>query len=270
MKITVLGSGSSGGVPLIGNKWGQCDPLNPHNRRRRCSILLEQGGGLLEQEGGKEQGAMTRLLIDTSPDMRDQLLDIDLQDLTAVLFTHAHADHCHGIDGLRSINWLTGKPVSIYADDVTMTELQRRFDYIFAPRDPAKKFYKPSLAPHVFTCGQAFEIDPFSIMPIAQTHGDMGSVGYRFGNFAYSTDVNFLDDKAFELLQGIKYWIVDCARERPHPTHAHLDLTLSWIERLHPEKAWLTHMDQTMDEEALCRKLPPGVAPAYDGLVITC
>lgn len=256
MKITVLGSGSSGGVPLIGNRWGNCDPQNPRNRRRRCSILVEEGE--------------STLLVDTSPDMRDQLLEQNTQDMTAVLFTHAHADHCHGIDGLRSVNWLTNRAVPIYADLVTMDELQRRFDYIFSWRDPAKKFYKPQIEPHVLTCGQQLEIGGIPVMPIAQTHGEIGSVGYRFKDFAYSPDTNFLDDKAFALLQGIKYWVVDCSRERVHPTHAHLELTLSWIARVRPEKAWLTHMDQTMDDETLRRKLPPGVEPAYDGLVITC
>ncbi len=251
MKITVLGCGSSGGVPLIGNVWGACDPNDPRNRRTRVSVLVEVNN--------------ITILVDTSPDMRQQLLDYDLQDLTAVLFTHSHADHCHGIDDLRSINWLTKKPIDIYADALTMEELKHRFSYVF---DSTEKFYKPSIKPHLID--GPFSVGGVSIVPFEQNHGPVKSLGFRFGDFAYSTDVKALDEKAFDALKGIKYWVVDCVREEPHPTHAHLDLTLEWIVRVKPERAYLTHMNHMMDYAKLTAKLPPGVLPAHDGLVITC
>ena len=253
MKITVLGCGSSGGVPLIGGNWGVCDPQNPKNRRSRVSILVEQGD--------------TTLLVDTSPDMRQQLLDCSLKKLDAVLYTHAHADHCHGIDELRSINWLMNKPTDMYADAQTLDALTQRFPYIF---DTAKSggYYKPAIAAHKIN--GAFSVGDVSIVPFVQNHGYMNSLGFRFGDFAYSTDVHKLDDAAFATLQGVKVWLVDCVRHEPHPTHSHVAQTLQWIKRVRPEQAYLTHMNHTMDYDTLVRELPGGVAPAYDGMVITC
>lgn len=251
MKITVLGCGSSGGVPLIGNVWGNCDPNDKRNRRTRVSVLVEEGD--------------TTLLVDTSPDMRQQLLDCNLQNLTAVLFTHTHADHCHGIDDLRSINWLTRKPIDVYADAKTMEELRHRFAYIF---NPSEKFYKPSVNPIVVD--GSFIAGSIPVVPFVQDHGFSTTLGYRFRDFAYSTDVKALDETAFDALHGIKVWIVDCMREEPHPTHAHLELTLEWIARVKPERAYLTHMSHLLDYAALSVKLPPGVWPAHDGLVIEC
>ncbi|MDX2027547.1 MAG: MBL fold metallo-hydrolase [Alphaproteobacteria bacterium] len=251
MKITVLGCGSSGGVPLIGNNWGDCDPNNPRNRRSRVSVLVEEGD--------------TTLLVDTSPDMRQQLLDCNLQKLTAVLFTHDHADHTHGIDDLRGINWLNKKPVDIYADSGTMKKLEERFGYVFRPAD---HFYKPSVKPNIVT--GKFSIGPVAVTPFLQGHGYSHTLGYRFNDFAYSTDVKSLDDAAFDALRGIKVWIVDCVREEPHPTHSHLEQTLEWIARVKPERAYLTHMNHTMDYARIAAKLPPGVWPAHDGLVIEC
>ncbi len=255
MKVTVLGCGSSGGVPLIGNDWGACDPTHPRNRRRRVSILVEEGG--------------ETLLVDTSPDARQQLLDCNLKNLTAVLYTHAHADHCHGIDELRSVNWLTQKPVSIYADADTMEELQRRFGYVFAnARTGHAAFYQPRVTPHVIDGPLRF--GTINVTSFRQEHGSIPSRGFRFNDFAYSTDAKMLDDAAFEALAGVKVWIVDCIRERVHPSHSHLAQTLEWIARVKPERAYLTHMDQSMDYATLLAKLPPGVEPAYDGMVITC
>lgn len=251
MKITVLGCGSSGGVPLIGNEWGACDPMEPRNRRKRVSILVEDVG--------------ETILVDASPDMRQQLLDCDLKTLSAVLFTHSHADHCHGIDDLRGINWLTKKPVAIYADPITMQELQYRFAYVF---QPAKHFNKPGIQSHIID--GPFSIGNLSIRPFMQNHGSVHSLGFRFGDFAYSTDVKELDENAFEVLKGVKIWIVDAVREEPHHTHAHLSQTLEWIARVQPERAYLTHMNHMMDYATLMEKLPPGVWPAYDGLVIEC
>ncbi len=253
MKVTVLGCGSSGGVPLIGNIWGACDPSNPKNRRTRTSILVEEGG--------------TVVLVDTSPDMRQQLLACDLKRLDAVLYTHAHADHCHGLDDLRSVNWLMQKPIDLYADPQTLKELGGRFPYIF--HSPGNgNFFKPSILPHEIT--EPFNIGPLCIKPFAQRHDFSHSLGFRFGDFAYSTDTNGLDENAFEVLRGVKTWIVDCVRVEPHPTHAHLKQTLEWIDRVKPQRAYLTHMSHEVDYEALLKILPEGVRPAHDGLVLEC
>lgn len=256
MKITVLGCGSSGGVPLIGPEWGTCDPKNLLNRRLRPSILVEQGNEII--------------LVDTTPDLRQQLLDNNVPKVTAVLYTHAHADHCHGIDELRSINWITQKAVPLYTDAVTMGELEQRFPYVFKGSDAAPgHYYKPGVAPQVIE--GAFNVGEVPVMSWSQDHGYTKSLGFRFGDFAYSTDVHSLDENAFAMLAGVKYWIVDCVREAPqHPTHSHLPQTLQWIERVRPEKAWLTHMNHTMDYDTLVKKLPSHVAPAHDGMIIEC
>lgn len=256
MKVTVLGCGSSGGVPLIGNRWGLCDPAEPRNRRSRASILVEEAGAVV--------------LVDMTPDARTQLLACDLQDLTAVLFTHAHADHCHGIDELRSINWMTGKPIDIYASAETLEELRARFPYALGESRQVGRsaFYKPAIISHAIE--GAFEIQGLRVLPFAQQHGPMRSLGFRFGSFAYSTDVSELDEAAFAALDGVRFWIVDCVRREPHPTHAHLARTLEWIERVKPEQAWLTHMNETMDYQTLLKELPPHVRPAHDGMAIPC
>lgn len=253
MKITILGCGASGGVPLIGNNWGDCDPNDPHNRRTRVSVLIEDGE--------------TAIVIDASPDMRQQLLNCDLRRLNAVLFTHAHADHCHGIDELRSVNWMTQKPVDIYADSNTMKDLETRFSYIFHPTK-GDAYYKPSIVSHLID--GPFHIDNIKITPFVQGHGYSTSLGFRLNDFAYSTDVKDLDETAFAVLKGIKTWVVDCAVETPHKTHSHLEQTLEWIARVKPERAWLTHMSHKLDYKKLAAKLPAGVWPAHDGLVIEC
>jgi phosphoribosyl 1,2-cyclic phosphate phosphodiesterase len=254
MKVTMLGCGPSWGVPRIGGEWGRCDPANPKNRRSRVSILIEDSGA--------------RLLVDTSPDLRQQLLDADVQGIDAVLFTHAHADHLHGIDDLRSVNRLMRKKLPIYADARTLGEIRTRFGYVLAPIERVARhgFYKPEL--------EAIEIDgPFeaagvTVTPFAQDHGFSVTQGFRIGRFAYSTDVIRLDERAFAALAGVEVWIVDCMRREPHVTHSHLAQTLAWIERLKPRRAILTHMDESMDYAALSRELPPGVEPGHDGLVL--
>jgi len=255
MKVTILGCGGAGGVPLIGNIWGDCDPLEPHNRRTRVSILVEEGG--------------TSLLVDTSPDMRDQLLKCNLKKLTAILYTHAHADHSHGIDNIRSLNWLTGKTIPLYADQATMDDLKHRFAYIFEERPEASKFYRPSVETHVIGSDH-LSFDSIDVKCFPQEHGKMISMGYRFNDFGYSTDAAELSDEAFDMLAGVKVWVVGAIRERPHHTHAHLAKALAWIERVKPERAYITHMDHSLDYATLLAKLPKGVEPAYDGLVIEC
>jgi len=254
MKITVLGCGPSWGVPRIGGDWGDCDPAEPKNRRRRASILVEAQG--------------KTVLVDTSPDMRDQLIDAQAVRIDAVLFTHAHADHLHGIDDLRGVNRVMQAPIPIYAAAATLADIERRFGYVFTPLKPglAGNYYKPVLAPHAID--GPFTAAGMTVTPFIQDHGFSQTLGFRFGRFAYSTDVFQLDDRAFEALAGVEDWLVDCIRRAPHVTHSHLERTLAWIARLKPKRAWLTHMDETLDYATLRRALPPGIAPAYDGLVI--
>ncbi|AWK86996.1 MBL fold metallo-hydrolase [Azospirillum thermophilum] len=254
MRVTVLGCGGSRGVPIVGLGWGACDPANPKNRRMRPSILVEQGG--------------VSVLIDTSPDLRQQLLVNDVRRLDAVLWTHAHADHCHGIDELREICALMHAPIPAYARADHLAELKSRFAYCFEPLSGSYPFYRPALTPHDIE--GPFSINGLGVIPFTQDHGYMETLGFRFGRFAYSTDVVRLDDAAFAALEGIEVWIVDCARIKPpHVVHAHLELTLEWIARVRPKRAYLTHMDNTMDYDTVRRLVPEGVEPAHDGLVIT-
>ena len=236
MKVTILGCGTSGGVPRIGNVWGACDPKNPKNRRRRVAILVEQGDG--------------RILVDTSPDLREQLLDTRVDTLGGVLYTHDHADHTHGIDDLRA-------PVQIYANKETLEVLGHRFDYIFK----SKLGYRAICEVNEIT--GPFEVGGIKVTPFLQEHGPITSLGFRFGKVAYSTDLNGLPEASWKILEGVDTWIVDALR--PHP---HLDKTLEWIERLKPRRAILTHMTWDMDYETLKRELPGGVEPGYDGMVI--
>jgi len=254
MKVTVLGCGPSGGVPMIGNDWGVCDPSNPRNRRRRASILVQENDAAL--------------LVDTSPDMRLQLLDAGVGRLDAILFTHAHADHTHGIDEVRALNRAMAEPMPIYASKETLTELRQRFAYIFRPQDPTAGavFYKPALIPHIID--GPLEVAGIAVTPFVQEHGFSKTLGLRFGAIAYSTDVVALDEGAFAALEGVEVWIVDCYRRTPHPTHTHLAKTLEWIARVRPKRAILTHMDRDLDYDTLRRELPAGVEPGYDGLVI--
>ncbi len=259
MKITILGCGGAGGVPLIGNNWGACDPKNPKNERLRVSLLAEEGGG----EGG------ATLLFDTSPDMRQQLLRANVKDLTAIFYTHAHADHAHGIDNIRSVNWMTGRDLPLYADEQTLTELREIFPYIFHPPAATNRFYLPSIEPHEMKDSAVLTFGTMRVTSFAQKHGTSHSRGYRMNDFGYSTDVSELDDAAFEALKGVKVWVVGAIRERPHPAHANIELALEWIARVKPERAYLTHMDHSLDYETLKRQLPSNVEPAYDGLVIS-
>ena len=254
MRVTMLGSGPSWGVPRIGGEWGACDPANPRNRRRRCSLMVEEGGA--------------RILVDTSPDMREQLLDAGVSALDAVLLTHAHADHLHGIDDLRTVNRLMGRAIPLYADAATLEEVERRFGYIFTPINPAARasFYKPALERRIIA--GPFDAAGVAVTPFVQDHGFSTTLGFRFGRFAYSTDVIELDDTAFAALAGVEVWIVDCIRRAPHVTHSHLEKTLGWIERVRPRRAVLTHMDESLDYATLCAELPAGVEPGYDGLAI--
>jgi phosphoribosyl 1,2-cyclic phosphate phosphodiesterase len=255
MKVTVLGCGASWGVPKIGGDWGQCDPANSKNRRRRAGIAVEEAGATI--------------LVDAAPDLREALLSCNIKRIDAVIFTHAHADHLHGIDDLRVPSWIFGRPIPAFGDAKTMATIRQRFGYtVEGIRDPNASgyYYQPLLEPHEIT--GAFTAAGVAVTVFEQTHGRTPSLGLRFGKFAYSTDVVGLDDAAFAALAGVEVWVVDCMRRTPLPTHSHLAQTLAWIERVGPKRAFLTHMDETMDYAALRGELPPRVEPAYDGMVI--
>src|ERR1051326_768300 len=252
MIVTLLGCGPSWGVPALGPDWGQCDPTDPRNARRRCSLLVESRGGVI--------------LIDTSPDLRQQLLDAGAGHLDAVLLTHAHADHLHGIDDVRMVNRSLKNSIPLYATAETLSEVERRFGYALKPVTPGKPVYRPALVPHPIT--GPFNAAGMMIEPFVQEHGFSTTTGFRIGPLGYSTDVVELDDNAFETLAGVELGIVDCLRRTPHPTHSHLAKTLSWIERVRPRRAVLTHMDQSLDYRELSAELPEGVEPGYDGLAI--
>jgi phosphoribosyl 1,2-cyclic phosphate phosphodiesterase len=252
MKVTMLGCGASMGVPQIGGDWGACDPTDPRNRRRRSSILVECHG-------------MT-ILFDASPDLREQLLDAGTRRVDALVMTHAHADHLHGIDDLRTINRLMRSPIDLYADAHTLGEIAHRFGYVFDPLPADGFFYKPALIPH--TIDGPFTAAGVTVVPFTQDHGYGTTLGFRVGPLGYSTDVTELDDAAFAALAGIECWIVDCLRYEPHPTHSHLAKTLGWIARVKPRRAALTHLDRHLDYRELSSQLPPGIEPGRDGLVI--
>lgn len=253
MKVTILGCGATHGVPGVGYGWGSCNPQNPKNRRRRASILIET----------KEK----TFLVDTSPDLREQLLSVDLKYLDAVLYTHTHSDHAHGINDLRLLSFFIGHPIPIYGTEKTIRELFGSFSYIFDAQPYSEVHHQPFLIPYIFK--GSFFIGETQIIPFEQEHGTSNkSTGYRIGSFAYSTDVMNFKEEAFEALKGIETWVVDCLRYKPALTHAHLDLTLKWIERVKPKRAILTHMNHDMDYDKLKTKLPEGVEPAYDGMVI--
>ncbi|SCA55181.1 putative Metal-dependent hydrolase [Candidatus Terasakiella magnetica] len=256
MKITILGCGPSGGVPGIGPYWGACDPENPKNRRLRPSILV--------------QDDTLSLLVDTSPDLRQQLLSVDYGHLDAVLYTHGHADHLHGIDDLRSINRQQNEALDIYLNQETLDDISQRFGYVLDPlAEGADVFYKPVLVPHVVQTGQVFSVNETEVMPIVQDHGYCETIGFRIGDFAYSTDVVNMPEESFELLKGIKVWVIGTLIDTPHTTHADVDKALRWIERIAPQRAFLTHLGSGLDYNALTAKLPDHVRPCYDGLEIT-
>jgi len=252
MRVTILGCGASTGVPAIGPNWGRCDPADPRNRRRRASVLVEIGP--------------VAILIDTSPDLREQLIDARVARLDAVLMTHAHADHLHGIDDVRSLNGLMHAAIPLWADGQTLAEIGRRFGYVLEPPAEPGRYYQPCLVPHEI--GGRFAVSGIEVVPFAQDHGFSTTLGFRIGPMAYSTDVTELDDDAFAAVAQVELWIVDCLRRGPHPTHSHLAKTLQWIARVRPRRAVLTHMDQSLDYRELSAELPAGVEPGQDGLVI--
>lgn len=254
MRVTILGCGTSGGVPRPGGKdglgeWGAANPKDGRNRRRRCSILV--------QDRGKT------LLIDTSPDLRAQLLDAEVERVDAVLWTHEHADQVHGIDDLRPYALRQG-PIEAWLDARTWKILQRRFGYCFESEPDG--FYNPIYRTNLIE--GPFSAAGLEVQPFAQDHGLAPSLGFRFGKIAYANDLVALPEESFAILAGAEVLIVDAMRYRPHPTHAHLDLALQWIERVAPKRAYLTNLHVDMDYAEVDRRTPGNVHPCHDGLVI--
>jgi phosphoribosyl 1,2-cyclic phosphate phosphodiesterase len=261
MRFTILGCGSSMGVPRVGLGWGACDPANPKNRRRRCSLLVEKTAST---------GAVTRLLVDTTPDLRDQLLDAGVEKLDGVLYTHEHADHTHGIDDLRPLFVKSRRQVDVYCDAVTSQRLHQSFGYCF--RTPAGSGYPPIVREHRLVAGQALEITgeggAIPVLPVRQEHGDIASLGFRFGALAYSADIKALPAESLPLMAGLDVWIVDALRHDPHPSHMNLAESLDWVARLNPGRAVLTNLHSDLDYDALLARLPAHVVPAFDGMQV--
>jgi phosphoribosyl 1,2-cyclic phosphate phosphodiesterase len=258
MRVTLLGTGASAGVPMIGGMdgrgdWGSCDPTEVRNRRTRSSIVV-QGG----------QGA---LLVDTGPDLREQLLSCGISRIDAILYTHAHADHITGLDDVRILNRLIDRPLDAFGTDVTLSDLEGRFPYAFRPWSPPG-FYRPVVVARRTAPGEVIEAAGLSVALFDQDHGFTRTLGLRIGGFAYSTDVVGLDDTAFESLAGVDTWVVGCFQRPYHNTHAPLSRVLDWVERLQPRRTVLTHMGVDMDWCWLRAHLPPGVEPGYDGQIL--
>ncbi|PJE28870.1 phosphoribosyl 1,2-cyclic phosphate phosphodiesterase [Pseudooceanicola antarcticus] len=259
LTFTILGCGSSGGVPRIGGLWGDCDPENPKNRRRRCSLLIEQEG-----DEGK-----TTVLIDTSPDLREQLLSAGVGVLDAVVYTHAHADHVHGIDDLRQVVFNTRKRLPVWADAPTQKDLTSRFGYVFT--QPEGSSYPPILDLNLIEGAVSIPGagGTITLLPFRVNHGSIDALGFRVRDLAYLPDVAEMSEEAWEACAGLDCWILDTLRRDPHPTHSHLARSLEWIARAAPERAVLTDMHIDLDYDTLQAETPDHITPAYDGMKIT-
>lgn len=258
LRFHILGCGSSGGVPRIGGHWGDCDPTNPKNRRRRCSMLVERE---------TDQG-VTRVLIDTSPDMREQLIDAGVGALDGVIYTHSHADHVHGVDDLRMVVFNMRERVNVWADKATCDALLDRFGYVFI--QPEGSSYPPILnlnlldGPITITgAGGDITFTPFEV-----EHGRIDSLGFRIKDLVYLPDVSAMNDTAWKALSGVDCWVLDALRRDPHPTHSHLEQSLEWIEHSGVPNAVLTNMHVDLDYETILAETPDHIKPAYDGMII--
>jgi phosphoribosyl 1,2-cyclic phosphate phosphodiesterase len=257
-RLTILGCGSSAGVPRVGQGWGACDPSNPKNRRRRCSALIERFG----------DGGATAVLIDTSPDLREQLLDARVKRLDGILMTHPHADHTHGIDDLRPLCLVMGRRLDIYMNELTSRIVHRAFSYVFQTPDGSS--YPPMGNELRLSAGKLCRVEgpggAIEAMPFDLEHGEISALGFRFGSLAYTPDVKRIPPASRPFLEGLDMWIIDALRYRPHPSHFSLDDALAWIETMRPRRAILTNLHTDLDYETLRARLPAHVTPAYDGL----
>jgi phosphoribosyl 1,2-cyclic phosphate phosphodiesterase len=258
-KVTLLGCGASGGVPLLGGEdergqWGACDPSEPRNRRTRSSVVVEDAVG-------------HRLLIDAGPDLRAQMLACGIGRLDAVVFTHTHADHVMGIDELRIVNRIIGGPLDAFGSYVTLSELKTRFEYAFRPAPP-QGFFRPALVPRPVAPGEWATMGGMPVRVLRQDHLVTETLGFRVGRFAYSTDVVAMTEDTLAALDGLDTWVVGCLQRAPHLLHAGLDQVLGWVARLRPRRTVLTHMSQDMDWAWMRANLPPGIEPGHDGMVL--
>jgi phosphoribosyl 1,2-cyclic phosphate phosphodiesterase len=260
LAFTILGCGSSMGVPRPALGWGACDPANPKNRRRRTSLLVERTG----------PDGRTRVLVDTSPDLREQLLAAEADWLDGVLITHEHADHTHGIDDLRALFVRRKRRIDLHMSEATSKVMRTRFSYCFAT--PPGSEYPPIASEQRLTAGETVTVQgeggPIAALPVLQRHGDIDSFGFRFGRLAYSCDLSGMPDDSAAALAGLDVWVVDALRYRPHPSHFSVTDALAWIERIRPRRAILTNLHADLDYDTLRRQLPPHVEPAYDGMRI--
>lgn len=261
LKITILGCGSSGGVPRPGSGWGACDPANPRNRRRRCSVLVEREGA----------AGTTSVLVDTTPDLREQLISAEVKRLDAVLFSHDHADHTHGIDDLRALVLHMRKRIPVHADAVTGATLRSRFAYLF--ETPPGSLYPPILDLAPLTAGALHAVDgpggAIEALPFRLEHGPgYDALGFRFDDIGYAPDVSAIPPEARAAMTGLDLLILDCLREAPHPSHFNLEQALDAIALLKPRRTVLTNLHVDLDYAALSKRLPRNVEPAYDGMVL--
>ncbi len=258
LRYTILGCGSSAGVPRIGGNWGACDPNNPKNRRRRCSLLVEKISDF----------GTTTVLIDTSPDLREQLLSANVKTLDAVVYTHAHADHVHGVDDLRVVVHNKNSRLQVFADANTASDLIARFGYVFV--QPKGSNYPPILDLNsidgpikIGGPGGDILLEPFEVQ-----HGRIRALGFRIGGLAYLPDVSDMDEKGWQAVENLDIWVLDALRYEPHPTHIHFAKSLEWISRAKPKRAVLTNMHIDLDYETLGAETPDHVEPAFDGMVL--
>ena len=257
MKVTMLGCGTSVGIPSLGHMgWGRCDPSNPKNRRQRCAILVQKGE--------------FNLLVDAGPDIRNQLLAAGNPRIHAVLVTHTHSDHIAGMDDLRSFYWPDRVKIPVYATASTLDELKDRFQYLFFKNERSPTYFEPSLEARPINPGDGLDLGGIAVKVLLQHHGRVDSLGFVFdGVFGYSTDLVGMPEESFAELEGLECWIVEALRDTEHQAHAHFDLALSWIDRLKPRRAILTHLGLEADYEETLARCPEGVEPGYDGLTVT-
>jgi phosphoribosyl 1,2-cyclic phosphate phosphodiesterase len=259
LRVTILGCGSSGGVPRVGQGWGACDPANSRNRRRRCSLLVEERAA---------SGAATVVLVDTSPDLRQQLLDAEVGRLDGILITHSHADHTHGIDDVRPLIIAMRRRIDVHMDAATSAIVRTSFAYIF--ESPPGSIYPPLLNERRLTPGIRCRIDGpggvLEALPFRLEHGEIDALGFRFGNVAYTPDLSAIPAESLDAVRGLDLWIIDALRYRRHPSHLSLAEALAMVAQFKPQRAILTNLHTDLDYGRLCAELPDTIVPAFDGL----